>query len=237
MTYLFFQDIWVSFGLTSIIMALRYALLTVLLWARYDFVYELIFTKNNFARIDYSDIWVGVILILSGIYIAFFLCYVLQLPLIVRDPWALYDKIVAQTVPVSIRPANTRGEYFWLKIKYYIFVTVVQYGGTGLLFFLGLFSQKSLDYANILYFVLQLLLIFMYATFGYKNDIERNIIWRSGLLKYAMFILLWTLVFLIIYASVFIFRDYVAVIVLMTVTLIMSIILIPAAIIRFFTSQ
>ena len=236
-TYLFFQDIWVSFGVTSIIMALRYALLTVLLWAKFQFVYDLVIYKNHFVSIDYSDIWVGVVLILSGILIAFYLSYILSLPLIVRDPWTLYDKIVAQQVPVSIKPANSRNDYFWLKLKYYAFVTTVQYAGTLLMFLLGLLSERSLEYAIVLYFILQVLLIVLYTAFGYNNDIEKKVIWKDGLLRYAMFVLFWSLIFMFIYGSVFILRDYSVVIVLMTVTLILTVIMVPLVIIRFFVTQ
>ena len=233
-TYLFFQDLWVSFGLTSIITALRYALLTVLLWSRFQFVYDLVLYKNHFVSIDYSDIWIGVVMILSGILISFYLCYILRLPLIVRDPWALYDKITAQDIQVSMKPKNTRREYFWHKLKYYAFVTMVQYAGTGLMFLLGILSERSFDYAVVLYFVLQLLLIALYVTFGYQNEIEKSVIWKDGLFGYGLFALLWAIIFLFVYGAVWLLMDYSVVIVIMSATVLLSVLLIPVVIVRYF---
>lgn len=239
-TYLFFQDVWVAFGVTTIIMAARYFMLYILSWARIQFVYDLLLTnqQNRLLTIDYSDIWVGAVLILSGIFIAHLLCYVLHLPLIVRDPWALYDKITEQRVPVSICPPNSRQEYFWHRVKYYVFLAMVQYAGTALMLLLGLISDRSLEYAVVLYFVLQVLLIVLYTAFGYKSKIEQTVVWRSGLLRYGLFVLLWSVVFLVVYGSVFLLRDWCSVvIILMTVTLLLSVVLIPLAIVRFFISS
>lgn len=232
-TYLLFQNVWIAYGTTSIITASKYALITWLLWAKNDYMYDWIL----FHGIDFSDLWVSSILVLSGIFIGFLLCYVLDIPVIVRNPWTQYDELKSLGVTMNMNLSGSRSQYLWHTLKYYAFVFVVQYGGTGIFLLFGLLSQRAVDYAIVLYFFIQLLLIVVFVVIGYRTKIERQYIWNNGLLKYSLFITCWTACFLYIYILVFIFYTVLPLIVLLFATLPLSVLLIIACIIKFIVSQ
>ena len=229
-TYLLFQDFWFAFGTTYITTALRYGLITWLLWARNDFVYDWVL----FRGIDFSDIWVSTILLISGIFIAYLLCYVIQVPLIARNPWTLYDRLRAMGFQVVHKSAeDDRKAYMWHILKYYVFIVAVQYGGTGILFLLGMLSKRGADSAVVLYFVIQLLLIVVFVFVGYRSQLERQAIWKAGLLSYGVFLTSWTLFFVLIYFAVFLLYTVPTVIVILFYTLFMSVVLTACCIVRF----
>jgi hypothetical protein len=232
-TYLLFQNFWIAYGTTSIFTASKYALMTWLLWAKNDYVYDWILYHG----IDFSDLWISTMLVLSGIFIAFLLCYVLDVPVIVRNPWKHYDEIKNLGGTVSMKMLGTREQYLWHTLKYYAFVLVVQYGGTAIFFLFSLVSQRATEYAIVLYFFIQLLLIVIFSVIGYRNTIETQYIWNNGLLKYALFIICWFGCFLYIYALVFIFNTVLPLIVILFATLLLSVVLMIGSIIRCTISQ
>lgn len=198
--FLFTHDYWKSFSFFFVWKVTRYVLMTIILWTRLNIpISGLIFSYNTVS--DYFD----AIITIMGTFVGFLVVNILDSPRLTRQPYKEFyrfkkeydkdDNVFSGVAELRIKH-YTRVDFIANWLKQYAYLILMQYPATVALW-LPYFIEPDQStvvrqyYDLSAYYVIELVVVILFAMYGYRNQLDQEIIWNYERWRFLLFVFMW----------------------------------------------